>query len=192
MTAFAIQVRCRIIRNRFARVVVCHQTAFDQLCHHIALGMWKCWVEGRRCRGWADCGLRQDVRRRGGLQIGAGGTSGSISGDVALGLATTLSLNRVDSVSLAGAITGTGALLKQGAGTLQLTGANSYSGGTTVADGSVIVGDGGTSGAIAAAGDLSLTGGTVLAFDRSDDIAFTGAVAGAGDLEQRGSGTLTL
>ena len=128
----------------------------------------------------------------GGLQIGAGGTSGSISGDVALGLATTLSLNRVDSVSLAGAITGTGALLKQGAGTLQLTGANSYSGGTTVADGSVIVGDGGTSGAIAAAGDLSLTGGTVLAFDRSDDIAFTGAVAGAGDLEQRGSGTLTL
>jgi fibronectin-binding autotransporter adhesin len=128
----------------------------------------------------------------GGLQIGSGGTSGTLPGDVSLAAGTTLTVNRSDAVSLAGAVGGAGGLVKRGAGGLTLTGANTYLGGTTVEGGSVIVGAGGTSGGIAPGGGLTLAAATVLAFDRSDDVAFTGAVAGPGSLEQRGSGVLTL
>ncbi|MFM1904924.1 MAG: hypothetical protein RLZZ440_2824, partial [Planctomycetota bacterium] len=128
----------------------------------------------------------------GSLQIGNGGTSGVLSGNVSLAPGSVLAVDRSDSVSLAGAVSGAGGFLKRGTGAVTLVGDNSYSGGTTVADGSLIVGDGATSGAIAADGNLALAAATVLAFDRSDDIAFTGAVTGAGALEQRGGGTLTL
>jgi fibronectin-binding autotransporter adhesin len=126
------------------------------------------------------------------LQLGAGGSSGSLTGDIAIGATGTLAVDRSDELTLAGGITGGGGLVKRGAGTLVLTGTNTFAGGTTVADGTVVAGDGGTAGGIAADGDLDLAAATVLAFDRSDDISFTGGVTGAGTLAQRGTGTLTL
>ncbi len=73
-------------------------------------------------------------------------------------------------------------------GTLILTGANSYTGGTTIADGTLQIGNGGTSGAIL--GDVVNAG--ALVFNRADAVTFAGAISGTGSLTQAGSGTLTL
>ncbi|ENT08189.1 outer membrane autotransporter barrel domain-containing protein [Brucella sp. F5/06] len=67
------------------------------------------------------------------LQIGTGGTSGNLAGDIANNGA--LVVNRSDALNLANAISGAGSLMKSGAGTLTLSGANSYTGATTVSAG---------------------------------------------------------
>jgi autotransporter-associated beta strand protein len=126
------------------------------------------------------------------LQIGAGGTGGTLATDVVVGTGATLAFNRADTSTFSGAVSGLGGLVKTGAGTLALTGSSSFSGGTTVQEGTVVVGDGATAGAILSTGNLDLAAGTVLAFDRSDAVSFNGAVNNAGTLAQRGSGVLTL
>ncbi|MDQ8728877.1 autotransporter-associated beta strand repeat-containing protein [Bradyrhizobium sp. LHD-71] len=89
------------------------------------------------------------------LQIGNGGTSGSIVGDVVNN--GVLTFNRSDDLSYGGAISGTGALTKLGAGTLTLTGASTYSGDTTINAGTLRVA--GTLGA----GAVSVDSGATLA-----------------------------
>ncbi len=69
------------------------------------------------------------------LQLGSGGTTGSIVGNVTDN--ATLVFNRADDVTFAGAISGSGALVQAGPGTLTLTGANTYTGGTTVSAGTL-------------------------------------------------------
>lgn len=64
------------------------------------------------------------------LQIGNGGTSGSITGDVVDN--ATLAFNRADAVSFGGTISGTGGVTQAGSGVLTLTGVNSYTGTTTI------------------------------------------------------------
>jgi fibronectin-binding autotransporter adhesin len=64
------------------------------------------------------------------LQLGNGGASGSIVGDVANG--GTLIFNRSDSYTFAGAISNIGSLQQNGTGTTNLTGVNTYGGTTTV------------------------------------------------------------
>nr|WP_269791926.1 autotransporter-associated beta strand repeat-containing protein [Stenotrophomonas sp. Iso1] len=120
------------------------------------------------------------------LEIGNGGISGSITGDVINNAA--LAFNRSDDVAFAGNITGSGVLQQIGSGTTTLNGNNSYSGGTTVTAGALQVGNGGISGAIA--GDV-LNHGT-LAFNRSDDVVFTGNISGSGAVRLLGSGSTTL
>ena len=126
------------------------------------------------------------------LQLGAGGTGGSLTGDVLLGAGATLAVDRSDAVTLAGAISGTGGVAKRGSGVLTLTGAGSATGGTTVVAGSLVVGNGAAAGSIAATAPVDVAGGALLAFDRSDAIGFAGRVTGPGTVEQRGTGTLTL
>ena len=84
------------------------------------------------------------------LEIGAGGTSGSLgSGNITVtGGTTTLQLNRSDAITLGQVISGTGRLTQAGSGTTVLTGANTYSGTTTVAAGTLQLGAGGTSGSV--------------------------------------------
>ena len=72
------------------------------------------------------------------LQLGNGGASGSILGNVADN--GTLAFNRSDTVSFAGVISGAGGLVQLGPGTTILTGANSYNGATTVEAGSLRAG----------------------------------------------------
>jgi fibronectin-binding autotransporter adhesin len=67
------------------------------------------------------------------LQIGDGGTTGSIFGDVTND--ANLTFNRSDDLTFGGVISGAGSLTKQGTGTLTLSGNNTYSGGTTVSAG---------------------------------------------------------
>ncbi len=117
------------------------------------------------------------------LQIGDGGTSGSISGDVVNN--GTLSFNRADDVTFAGAISGTGDVQKHhGVGTLRLTGVNSYSGGTLV--GGTLIGSATSFGS----GGIANLG--TLVIDQATDASFANAISGAGSLAKRGAGNLNL
>ncbi|MFC7398264.1 autotransporter domain-containing protein [Chelatococcus sp. GCM10030263] len=120
------------------------------------------------------------------LQIGAGGTSGSIVGDVAND--GTLSFNRSDDLTFAGAVSGSGDLTKRGGGTLTLTGDSTYTGGTTISGGVLQIGDGGITGSIT--GDV--VNNSTLAFNRSDNIAFAGTISGSGGVQKLGAGWLVL
>src|SRR3546814_920838 len=64
------------------------------------------------------------------LQLGGGGTTGSIAGNVVNNAA--LAFNRSDEISYSGVISGTGILNQIGTGTTILNGANSYAGATNV------------------------------------------------------------
>ena len=94
------------------------------------------------------------------LQIGNGGATGSIAGDVVNNAA--LVVNRSGIVMLDGAISGSGTLTQTGGGTLILSGANSYTGGTTITGASIVQISGDASlGDLA--GVLALQGGTLQA-----------------------------
>ena len=73
------------------------------------------------------------------LRLGDGGLSGSITGDVLNN--SVLAVNRSDTSSLLGDITGIGSLVKSGAGQLILDGDNHYSGATDILGGSIVATD---------------------------------------------------
>ena len=120
------------------------------------------------------------------LQLGIGGTSGSITGNVTDN--ATLAFDRSDVVSFGGVISGHGALAQDGSGTLVLTGDNTYTGGTTIGAGTLQIGNGGTTGAIIG----NVTDNGALAFDHSDTVTFGNVISGTGLLAQAGSGSLIL
>jgi autotransporter-associated beta strand protein len=70
------------------------------------------------------------------LQIGVGGTTGSITGAVTNN--GVLAFNRSNAYQFDGAISGTGAVTKDGSGTTTLGGTNTYSGATVVNTGTLI------------------------------------------------------
>jgi outer membrane autotransporter protein len=120
------------------------------------------------------------------LQLGDGGTAGSILGNIADN--GTLAFNRADAVSIAGLVSGSGAVRQAGAGTTILLAANSYSGGTAISAGALQLGNGGTTGSIT--GDVTDNG--TLIFNRSDALGFAGVISGNGGIVQAGAGNTTL
>lgn len=76
--------------------------------------------------------------RKGALQLGNGGEGGSVLGNV-VNLAT-LIVNRADTVTLDGIITGTGDFIQRGTGTTVLNGLNKWSGYTLVENGTLLAG----------------------------------------------------
>ena len=120
------------------------------------------------------------------LQLGNGGTAGSIVGDVANN--GVLAFNRSDSLIFAGVITGTGAVNQIGSGTTILTANNGYTGGTTISAGVLQLGNGGATGGIT--GDV--VNNAALIFNRSDAVNFAGLISGTGRVEQAGNGTMVL
>lgn len=120
------------------------------------------------------------------LQIGAGGTTGSITGNITNNAGVTF--NRSDTVTFAGAITGSGSLLKDGTGTLILTADNAYNGGTLVFDGTLQLGNGGTTGSVT--GDIGNFGALIV--NRSNTYDLTGVISQNGTLTKQGTGTLRL
>lgn len=126
------------------------------------------------------------------LQLGAGGTSGSIVGNVVNN--AELVINRSDDVTLAGAISGSGTLTQNSSatGTTTLTGTNSYTGATTVQQGTLQLGNGGTTGSLAGTSAITLDSGAALAFNRSNAMTVANAITGDGRVTQVGSGTTVM
>ncbi|WP_176438963.1 autotransporter-associated beta strand repeat-containing protein, partial [Achromobacter denitrificans] len=75
------------------------------------------------------------------LQLGNGGTSGSIAGNVLNN--AILRFDRSNSMTVAGLISGSGTVEQAGAGTTILTANNVYTGGTTISSGTLQLGNGG-------------------------------------------------
>lgn len=121
------------------------------------------------------------------LQIGTGGTTGSL-GSAAFTGAGTLVFHRSDTLTWSGSFSGGGSLVKNGTNTLVLTGTHTHTGGTTVAGGVLQIGDGGTTGSL---NGSPVTSSGTLRFQRSDFSTCDASILG-GSLAKLGAGTLFL
>lgn len=92
------------------------------------------------------------------LQIGNGGTTGSIAGDILNN--ATLAFNRSNALTYGGVISGNGALQQNGSGNTTLNGTNTYTGPTTVNAGGLIV-----NGSIALSSALAVNSGASVGGD---------------------------
>ncbi|MFO6298276.1 autotransporter family protein [Rahnella selenatireducens] len=121
------------------------------------------------------------------LQLGDGGTTGSVAGDITDN--GTLVFNHGNTSTLANTISGSGSLIQSGTGTLTLTSENSYTGQTVInSDTTLALGDGGTTGSVA--GDITDNG--TLVFNHSNASTLANTISGSGSLIQSGTGALTL
>ncbi|MEO6848962.1 MAG: autotransporter-associated beta strand repeat-containing protein, partial [Chthoniobacterales bacterium] len=142
------------------------------------------------------------------LQIGDGGTTGTLTGNITNN--ALLVVDRSDAVTLAGDIFGSGTLTQSGAGTLTLTGNNSYAGGTSITNGlinfatlanlstgPVTLNGGGlqwaTGSTVDVSGLLAPLGSAGGIFDTNGNaVTLASALSGSGALTKIGAGTLTL
>jgi len=145
------------------------------------------------------------------LQVGAGGSTGSLTSDLALNDGT-VTFDRSGSLTYAGAVSGTGELTKRGDGTLTLTGNNTFDGAVNLAAGTLNAGsanalgssallffDGGTL-QFSAANTVDYSGrfgdvpGAAFRIDTNgQDVVFgTGLTSMGGSLTKLGAGSLTL
>ncbi len=120
------------------------------------------------------------------LQIGAGGTAGSIAGNILNNAA--MIFNRSNNLTYAGVISGIGTLTKLGAGILTLTGNHTFTGDTTISAGTLSIGSGGTTGSIAG----NIIDNSALRFNRSNNLTYAGVISGSGTLQKSGAGVLSL
>jgi fibronectin-binding autotransporter adhesin len=121
------------------------------------------------------------------LQVGNGTTSGTLGTGPIVISGGALAFDRSDTVTLASAITGTGALQQIGSGKLLLTGANAY-GATNIAAGTLQVGNGGTG----SLGAGPVTNAASLVLDLGSNATVSNAISGNGSLLANGTAILTL
>lgn len=133
------------------------------------------------------------------LQVGQGGTSGDLSGDVSLAGGTTLLVNRIDAASLTGNITGSGSVRTAG-GDLSLAGSIGENVAVTNAGSAVVTVAGGLTGAASLTnsgpGRIDVTGSTVTttgAINASaGTIGFGDAGLGSGLVSLSGGGKVAF
>ena len=114
------------------------------------------------------------------LQVGAGGTSGSL-GSGAVTDNGSLIFNRSDNLTVANVINGSGSVTKVNNNVLTLSGNNSYGGGLTVNAGTVRLANVAAAGAAATSGITVNSGGTVVlvATNIANNITLAGGTLGA-------------
>ncbi len=141
------------------------------------------------------------------LQIGDGGTTGNLAGDVTLSGSGLLRFERSDDFSVPANITGAGGVVQSGTGTTELSGNNTFSGNAWVRDGALSA----ASDAPLGDGELVLNGGDFRyadAFDNLRGLRLTGAgggldtaghdvryeniISGEGVFEKKGDGRMVL
>jgi autotransporter-associated beta strand protein len=125
------------------------------------------------------------------LAIGAGSTTGSVSGSTGnfvINSGTTLEINRSNASTFTRPLNGEGSLVVLGGGTASFTGSLTHTGGTTVSAGTMSIGAGGTIGSIT--GDI--VNNATLQFNRSDSLAYSDVISGTGSLVKAAAGTTTL
>ncbi|HVK50421.1 MAG TPA: autotransporter-associated beta strand repeat-containing protein, partial [Pseudoxanthomonas sp.] len=123
----------------------------------------------------------------GNLQLGNGGTTGSVLGNIAND--ASLTFNRSDAQTFSSVISGTGSVTQAGPGALTFTTNQTYTGGTTISGGSLQLGNGGTTGRVA--GNVVNNG--QLLVNRSDNVTdVAGLISGSGSFTKLGTGTLTI
>jgi fibronectin-binding autotransporter adhesin len=116
------------------------------------------------------------------LQIGNGGTSGTIgSGPITNN--GRLAIDLSGDLTLSSAISGIGSLHQNGTGTTILTGLNTYSGVSVINAGTLQIGNGGTTGTV---GSGDITNNSRLVVNRSDAYTITNNIFGTGELIQLG------
>ena len=144
------------------------------------------------------------------LQIGAGGSTGSIAGNLVNN--ARVAFNRSEALTYNRLISGSGTLVNEGPRTVTLTGTNTFTGGTVLQSGTLSLG---SAGALGSSGTISFTGGT-LQFTSANATDYSGRFSTAasqaykldtngenvtlgesltspgGSLEKLGTGTLTL
>lgn len=122
------------------------------------------------------------------VQIGNGGSTGSIASDSIL-LGTSLVFDHTGTKTFAGAIAGKGRLTRRGNGTDIFTGNITHKGGTTIAAGTLQIGSGGSTGSIVG----TIVNNGALVFDHSSGVLYHGdSIRGTGGLVKRGAGVLAL
>ncbi len=126
------------------------------------------------------------------LQLGNGGTSGSIVTDASVGGGATLAFDRSDSVTFGNVVSGAGGLSQLGTGTLRLSVINTYTGATTINAGTLQLGNNDSTGAIAAASNVAIGTNGTLNFDWSNTHTVANLISGTGNLKQSGASVLTL
>src|SRR5690606_6198705 len=113
------------------------------------------------------------------------GTKGDVLNDIVNnGL---VQFNRSDRYVYDNVISGTGDVEQMGSGTTVLTGENTYTGTTFINNGTLQLGDGGTSGSIDSTGGVLIAAAGTLAFDRSDVKVFDRVIGGTGTIRQIGT-----
>lgn len=110
------------------------------------------------------------------IQLGNGGTTGSIVGNVSDN--GRLTFDRSDTLTFTGVISGTGAVSQTGSGTTILTADSTYTGGSTVSAGTLQLGNGGSTGSIA--GDIAVDANATLAIDHNNAFTLANRLTGTG------------
>jgi len=105
------------------------------------------------------------VVEQGTLQIGNGGDSGSVAGDIEVQGGANVTFHRSDNVEFHGVISGEGSLTKAGDNTLMLTGANTFTGSVNLNEGTLALSGGGT---LTNANSLTMAANTTFDYSAAD------------------------
>lgn len=144
------------------------------------------------------------VVNSGTLQLGSGGTTGTLNTTSAISIAagTTFAVKRSNTAIQgtdfsSAAITGDGGFEQSGSGMTALTATNTYTGSTVVSAGTLQLGNGGSTGSLAATSAISVGAGATFAVNRSNTVTqgvefSSTAITGLGGFAQSGSGTTIL
>ncbi|HEY3321932.1 MAG TPA: autotransporter-associated beta strand repeat-containing protein, partial [Planctomycetota bacterium] len=123
--------------------------------------------------------------------------SGASGGQIANSVVAVPSILTVNAgagtLTYSGTISDAISIVKNDPSTLILAGANTYTGTTTLSDGTLQIGNGGTTGTLGT-GDTTINNNRTLVFDHAvpGTCTYAGRISGAGSLVKNGSGTLVL